>query len=293
MTGSGVSEQRVTCEELIQLGGEVMEGPCWDARAERLLFVDIPRGTIFSYGWPNRQLEQIAVHETISAVIPRGEGGEIVACRRGVATLDAGDLRVRLPIDGELAWMRTNDAKCDPVGRLWVGTMADDERQGAGSLYRVSPDWSCAPVLTGVTISNGLGWSPDGSRMYYVDSPTKAVDVLDYDLGTGRAVDRRVLIDTSAYAGLPDGLAVDAEGCLWVAFFGGSAVRRFSTGGTVLAVVEVPDLNVTSCAFAGPELDCLVITTARDARPEAGVAGGNLFVARPGLSGLPTVPFAG
>ncbi|MDX2974056.1 SMP-30/gluconolactonase/LRE family protein, partial [Kribbella solani] len=214
----------------------------------------------------------------------------VVACRRGVATLAGDDLRLGMLIDEDISWMRTNDAKCDPYGRLWVGTMADDASPRTGSLYRISADWTRTTVLTGVSISNGLGWSPDGRRMYYIDSPIKTVDLLDYDPSTGNAVARRVLIDTAEYAGMPDGMAVDAEGCLWVAFFGGGAVRRFSPGGSLLTTIEVPDRYVTSCAFAGPELDHLVITTGQG--PDS-AAGGNLFVARPGVPGLPTAAFAG
>ncbi|GAA2796528.1 SMP-30/gluconolactonase/LRE family protein [Kribbella solani] len=287
---SGVADQGLGCEGLLRVGGEVLEGPCWDGRTGRLWFVDIPRGTIFSYGWADRRLERVDAGEAVSAVIPRVEGGAVVACRRGVATLAGDDLRLGMLIDEDISWMRTNDAKCDPYGRLWVGTMADDASPRTGSLYRISADWTRTTVLTGVSISNGLGWSPDGRRMYYIDSPIKTVDVLDYDPSTGNAVARRVLIDTAEYPGMPDGMAVDAEGCLWVAFFGGGAVRRFSPGGSLLATIEVPDRYVTSCAFAGPELDHLVITTGQG--PDS-AAGGNLFVARPGVPGLPTAAFAG
>lgn len=290
MTRSGVAEQSLTCEELVAVGGSVLEGPCWNARSGCLLFVDIPAGTIFVLDWSSRRVELISVGQAVSAVIPRRQNGEVIACRQGLATLEAGTHRMVLPIEAERQWTRTNDAKCDPAGRLWVGTMADDERSGGGSLYRVDPDWTGTKVIEDVTISNGLGWSPDGSRMYYIDSPTKAIDVLDYDADSGSATNRRTLIETSAFAGLPDGMSVDAEGCLWVAFYGGAAVRRFSPDGRLLAVVDVPTENVTSCAFAGPGLDHLVITTAASA--DSG-RGGDVYTVRPGVRGMPTVSFAG
>jgi hypothetical protein len=160
-------------------------------------------------------------------------------------------LTVLVDIESERQWTRTNDAKCDPAGRLWVGTMADNDRAGAGSLYRVDQDLERTTVVEGVTISNGLGWSPDQTTMYYIDSPTRRVDVFDYDVAIGEASNRRPFIDTSAVAGLPDGLSVDAEGGIWVAFYGGGTVVRFMPDGqadTVLAGVEVA-MNVEGGYF--------------------------------------------
>lgn len=294
MARANTSPQQLGCEKLVELKGDLLEGPCWDARTGELLLVDIINGAIFNLNWSTGDATSVRVGESVSAVVPRGSGGYVVACRRGVATIDQrGDLQVLVPIEDDRRWTRSNDAKCDPAGRLWVGTMADDERDEAGSLYRVSADLTCTTVLTGVTISNGLGWSPGGERMYYIDSPTRRVDVFDFDMVSGEAVDRRRLIDTSEYAGLPDGMSVDSDGCLWVAFYGGSAVRRFAPDGTFLAAVDVPTPHVTSCTFAGPDLDRLVITTARAADINAREPGGDVYVSRPGVSGLSTAIFAG
>jgi sugar lactone lactonase YvrE len=167
--------------------------------------------------------------------------------------------------------------------------MADDERPGAGSLYRVDPDRSLRRVLSGVSIGNGLGWSLDGRRMYFIDSPTRRVDVLAFDPDRGEATDRATFVDTSAVPGLPDGLAIDAEGCLWVAMHEGAAVLRFSPDGRHVGMIEMPVARTTSCCFAGPDLDRLVVTTARGADG----TGGELFVVDPGVVGMPTVAFAG
>jgi sugar lactone lactonase YvrE len=196
---------------------------------------------------------------------------------------------VALVIEPDRPGNRANDAKCDPAGRLWLGTMAYDEEPGAGSLYRVDADLALTRVLDALTISNGLGWSPDGSRMYFVDSPTRRVDVLDYALEDGTASARRPFVDASPFAGLPDGLAVDGEGCVWMAMYGGAAVHRFSPEGVLLETVGLPVEKPTSCCFAGPALDRLVITSARDDQG----AGGDLFVVDAGVTGSPTVAFAG
>jgi sugar lactone lactonase YvrE len=167
--------------------------------------------------------------------------------------------------------------------------MADDERPRAGSLYRVDPGRSLVRVLEDVTIGNGLGWSLDGRRMYFIDSPTRRVDVLAFDPERGDATDRATFADTSAFPGLPDGLAIDAEGGVWVAMHEGAALLRFSPEGRLLSTVEMPVTRPTSCCFAGPDLDRLVVTTARGADGD----GGDLFVVDPGVAGTPTVAFAG
>jgi sugar lactone lactonase YvrE len=179
---------------------------------------------------------------------------------------------------------RANDAKCDPAGRLWLGTMEDEAAEGAAALYRIDPDRTCRLHTPALTIGNGTGWSADATRMFHVDSPTGRVDVLDYDVATGAATARRVFADLGAHDGIPDGLAVDAEDGLWVAMHEGGCVLRLAADGTVAGRVEVPVPRPTSCAFAGDDLDVLVITTAGD---------GDLYACTPGVRGLPVAPFAG
>jgi sugar lactone lactonase YvrE len=190
-----------------------------------------------------------------------------------------------------------NDGKCDAAGRFWAGTMALDERGGAGALYRLDPDGHVETMIDGVTISNGLDWSDDGRLMYFIDTPTQSVDVFDFDLASGRIANRRSFARIDPVDGAPDGLTLDAEGFVWVALWGGSRVRRYAPDGALDSIVRVPATYVTSCAFGGADLGDLYITTARIKLSEADRASqplaGGLFRARPGVRGRPPHRFSG
>jgi sugar lactone lactonase YvrE len=186
--------------------------------------------------------------------------------------------------------VRMNEGGCDPDGRVYCGSMSYDKQEGAGSVYRLDPDLSVRVVLAGVTISNGLEWSPDGSRAYYNDTPTGQVSVFDYDPVSG-LTDRRTFVEVD---GNPDGLTVDAEGGVWTALFGSGQVRRYGPDGTLDEVVEVPARQVTACTFGGEGLDRLYVTTSREGlEPDDDPLAGALFVASVGVRGLPTREFAG
>ncbi|WP_338491938.1 SMP-30/gluconolactonase/LRE family protein [Streptomyces sp. SJL17-4] len=288
------------------LPGRLTEGPVWDARRQELLWVDIPDGLVHRAALTHEDAKPdlIAVStlrfdRPVGAVQPCASGALLAAAGTSVLRLEA-DRPVAeavevaapvLPEDG--LPRRMNDAAVDPAGRLLAGTMAYDESPGAGVLYRLDGD-GLTTLLESVTISNGLGWSPDGTLLYYADSPTGRVDVFAYDVATGTLSDRRpfAVLDR----GVPDGLTVDAEGRVWVAVWGGGEVLAFTPEGALHARVEVPASHVTSCAFAGPDLDVLVITTATEGLPEARRRAepdaGRLFVCRPGARGLPSVPYA-
>jgi sugar lactone lactonase YvrE len=190
-----------------------------------------------------------------------------------------------------------NDGKCDPAGRFWAGTLTDAPRRGASALYRLETDLSVTTVLEGVTISNGLGWSPERDRMYYVDTGEGGLDIFDYDETTGEIRGRRRLADVPSEVGVPDGLTVDAEGYVWLAIYGGSSVRRYSPEGGLDGVVALPVSQVTSCAFGGPNLEHLYVTTASEGfTPRKRVRephAGGLFRCMPGVKGLPAYEFAG
>ncbi|MFB7591680.1 SMP-30/gluconolactonase/LRE family protein [Streptomyces sp. NPDC056169] len=288
------------------LPGRLTEGPLWDDRRQEMLWVDIPDGLVHRAGLTDGEdgpdLEPLAtlrfdrpvgaVALCASGALLAAAGTSVLHLAEGRPVAEAVELAAPvLPDDG--LPRRMNDAAVDPAGRLLAGTMAYDESPGAGTLYRLDDD-GLAPLLDSVTISNGLGWSPDGSLLYYADSPTGRVDVFAYDPENGALSDRRpfAVLDR----GVPDGLTVDSAGRVWVAVWGGGEVLAFTPDGTLHARVEVPASHVTSCAFAGPARDVLVITTATEGLDEearlAEPHAGRLFVCRPGATGLPTTPYA-
>jgi sugar lactone lactonase YvrE len=280
----------LVAEQVTPAVAEHGEGPVRDARTGELVCVDMHRGDMLTVDRAGR-VRRRHVGELLAALRPRTRGGWVLALARGFALLDDGADQPRAL--GEL-WsdpdVRMNDGGCDPAGGFWCGSMASDAAPGRGALFRLAPDGAVATVLTGVTVSNGLCWSPDGSRAYYVDSAMGAVDVLTVDLDAPAVTDRRRFVDVG---GTPDGLTVDAEGAVWVALWGGSAVHRYTPDGALDGVVRVPTTHPTSCAFSGPDLDELWITTS-----ELGAGGpdgraGALYRCRPGVRGLEPLPYAG
>jgi len=277
-----------TASVLLPLELDLAEGPVWDAVTESLLFVDVTTGTIH-----RRQGDEIARYEfgqPVGAAVPGDDGGLVVCARDGVylTGADASTPALLAPIEADVRANRMNDAKVDPGGRLWTGTMAFDFTPDAAALYRVSGR-EAVLVLPELTISNGLDWSPDGSLMYFIDSGTYRVDVMDFDTATGEVSGRREFAALPESHGMPDGLTVDAEGGVWVAYFGAGVVRRFSVDGVWNHTVLVDAPQVTSCCFGGPQLDELFITTARyDMSPELLAAhplSGAVFSVKPGVRG--------
>ncbi|MGW4028845.1 SMP-30/gluconolactonase/LRE family protein [Streptomyces sp. NPDC004838] len=274
------------------------EGPVWHEAWGGLRWVDMLAGDVLALDRTGGRVRRHHVGTVAAALRPRAGGGAVVALERGFALLDAAQLATGAPPSplGEI-WadtaVRFNDGGCDPDGRFYCGTMAYSVAPGRGTLFRLDTDGTTVPVLTGVTISNGLVWSPDGSTAYYADTATGRVDAFDYDPAAG-LTGRRTAVRVPADAGLPDGLTVDAEGCLWVALWGGSAVHRYTPEGRLDGVVELPVTQVTACAFGGPDLDRLYITTSRMGvdplhQPEAGA----LFRADVGVRGVPVLPYRG
>ncbi len=271
------------------------EGPFWDEGRRRLLVVDMLAGAVLEFGDGARAVRH--GFGGIAAVIRRRErGGFVLAVEHGIRFLDD-DLRsdgdVHLVFDDP--GVRMNEGGCDPRGRLFLGSMAYDVAEGAATLYRIDADGSVSTALDGVTISNGIQWRADGREAYYVDTATQEVSAFAFDPGTGALSDRRTLVAVPEGQGFPDGMAIDAEGGLWVALHGGSAVRRFDSDGRLTEVVELPVRGVTACAFGGADLTTLFITTSReslgdvDAEPEAGA----VFAVGPGVRGVTPHAYAG
>jgi len=268
------------------------EGPVWSERWGGLRWVDMLAGDILSLAIDGT-IHRRHVGSIAAALRPRRQGGAVIGVARGFALEDADGTLIYL----DELWMddqiRMNEGGCDPDGRFYCGSMAHDQRPGAGALYRLDPDGSVHLVLNHVTVSNGLDWSPDGSRVYYNDTATQRIDVFDYDREAG-LTDRRLFVDLSAEAKRPDGLTVDGQGGVWVALSNGGAVRRYTPDGVLDEVVEVPVRKVTACTFGGPNLDQLFITTSREGlEPGADPLAGSLFRAVVGMIGLPVHEFAG
>jgi len=273
------------------------EGPVWDHRTGELVWVDIMAGLVHRLDVMSGLDRPLTVGQPVGAVCLREAGGYAVALRDGVAVLaESGDLASIAGIESDIPEHRCNDGKCDASGRLWVGTMRFDERPG-GALYRVASDHSVSPMVTGLGLSNGLGWSLDGSAMYLIDSLAGGLDLFDFDESSGTLVGRRRLVSFDPREGFADGMTVDSEGFVWVALYGGGAVRRYSPSGQLAEVIELPVSQATSCTFGGEGLQDLFITTATQrlspARLAAQPGAGGVFRCRPGPTGLPANLFAG
>ncbi|KOU57226.1 calcium-binding protein [Streptomyces sp. MMG1533] len=266
------------------------EGPTWDAAAGRLVWIDILGSRINTYDPVSGRRTSRTTDQHVGAVKPRAGGGLVLNLRDGVALLDE---------DGTFRWLRhepvpgrrANDAAVAPDGSLWAGTMRYDEAPGGGTLSRITGEGTAEVVLDDVAVSNGTGWSPDGRLMYYIDSPTRRVDVFDFT--DGRALNRRPLVEIEEGAGFPDGLTVDADGCVWVALWDGGAVRRYTPDGGLDRVIELPTPRVTACAFGGADLTDLYITTARVGLSAPHPVAGSLLVVRGAGKGLQQPAFEG
>jgi sugar lactone lactonase YvrE len=292
------SSSAVSVDVAVDASAELGEGPAWDSREEVIWWVDITRHTVHRYEPHNRRDSTYDVRHDVGAVVPRASGGVALALQHGFAVMDpeSGHLEIIAPVEENRSGNRMNDAKCDRSGRLWGGTMAYDESPGAGSFYRLDPDHSVTRILENITCSNGLGWSPDERTMYYIDSGEQRIDAFDFgpdgDLGN-----RREFVAIPSTVGTPDGMTVDADGCLWVALWGAGAIHRYSPDGSLDRLISVPAKQVTSCVFGGAHLTDLYITSARlglnDFDLKEHPHSGALFVCRPGVVGQPTYSYRG
>ncbi|MFF7265253.1 SMP-30/gluconolactonase/LRE family protein [Streptomyces sp. NPDC008159] len=270
------------------------EGPTWDSEAQRLIWIDILRSRVYTYDPASGRRTILVTEQHVGAAKPRVGGGLVLNLRDGVGLRDA---------DGGFRWLhhepvagrRANDAAVAPDGSLFAGTMRYDEAPGGGTLARFTAEGLAQAVLDDVAVSNGVGWSPDEQLMYYIDSPTRRIDVFDYAEtdGVRLPVDRRPFVTIEEGAGFPDGLTVDAEGCVWVALWEGGAVRRYTPSGELDRVVPLPTPRPTACAFGGADLTDLYITTARVGTDTPHPLSGSLLVVPGAGKGLAQPAFAG
>lgn len=280
----------IVAELAAQLECNVGEGPFWNAAEQKLYFVDIVNKQVKIYSPSTQSVETVQIEQEISAVFLDQKSELIVAARDGIFTASRdGVLETLLaPIKIEDPSIRTNDAKCDSHGRMWVGTMAFDFTEGAAALFTFDSK-VLKEVVPNLTVSNGIGWSLDQKRMYFIDSVTKRVDIFDVDLELGELRNRRVFVSLVDGDAFPDGLTTDEDGGVWVALFGGGEVRRFDASGELTHIVELPVRQVTSCCFGGEDMSELFITTAHNGMDSDALSreplAGSLFRARTSFKG--------
>ena len=272
------------------------EGPFWDPLNNRLLCVDLLAGTIVAIGDGGVTARFDVPSPVVSVIRRRRSGGFVIATERGaVASDDDFSAFEELGEFSRDSNVRTNDGGCDPMGNFIVGTMAFDERAGGGAVYRLTPDRRVDEILSGVSISNGVQWSGDGSSAYYIDSPTRRVDVFNVNPQTGAWSGRRTHIRVDGTAGFPDGVAIDEEGGLWIALWGGGAVNHYDRRGRLVETISVSGVSqVSSCAFGGVDRSTLYITTSRHGladgcEPDAGA----VFALATGVRGATPADFCG
>jgi sugar lactone lactonase YvrE len=272
------------------------EGPFW--YEEQFWWVDIERGLLLSVDVQGNLLQRVEFGKRIGAAVPAGNGIFMVALEMEIARLHLGSKKwekIAQPEDVP-PQSRFNDGKCDPRGRLIVGTMSTNGSPKGSSLYSLRRDDSLHRLRGGISISNGLAWSADGGTMYFIDTPESCVFAYDYDLDTGSISGERVILRFAEKEGFPDGMSIDREGRLWIGFWDGWAVRCYHPKtGECEAVIEIPCSRATSCCFGGPDLDRLFITTASVGLSESEKMkqplAGSLFVCDPGTTGFPTFTF--
>lgn len=270
---------------------ELGEGPIWDDRIGRLLFVDINAHAVHTFDPATGAHQTFDAGEYVSAVALDARGGYVIALQHDFAFFDlVQGVSARLAsVETARPDTRFNDGYVDARGRFWAGTMSLERKAGQGGLYRLDPDRQVTHVLDGVTTSNGIDWTAEGRRMYYVDTGTRRIDVFDCDPATGAIANRRAFVTIAESDGKPDGLVLDDDDFVWVALWQGSAVRRYAPDGRLDLQIDLPVSCPTKCAFGGTNLDTLYITSAkaaltaaeRESQPHAG----SLFVAKPGARG--------
>ena len=275
------------------------EGSLWDEQGQVLYWIDIVQNKVFRFDPKNGSNLAFDVGENVGTVVVTINDKLLVALRTGFAWLnpETGRLTRITDPESDKPHTRFNDGKCDPRGRFWAGTMVENSSKGDGALYCLDTDLTVTRKLTGVSCSNGLVWSRDSRRLFYIDTPTRQIQCFDYDPETASLSSPRTVVEIPAEAGAPDGMTIDEDDGLWVALFGGSKVVRYdSSSGEANFEISVAAPNVTSCAFGGPEMRELYITTARvglnrEERERYPLAG-SLFSADVPFRGLPAQRFA-
>ena len=288
-------------ELVLDARAELGEGPVWHAAAGTLYWVDLFAGIVHHYQPASGIAGRVEVGEFVGCVVPRAGGGLLAATASGIYHLDpVSGAKTRVAaIEADRPETHFNDGKVDPAGRFWFGSIAVDRTTDTlGHLYSLEPDLTVTRRLSGIDNTNGMDWSPDGRTMYYIDSLTRQVTAFDYDAAAGAITNPRPAVTLPEDRGVPDGMTVALDGTLWVAHWGGGCVTRWHpTTGELLQTIRVPANLTTSCAFAGPALDQLYVTTARYGQDGPALAAqphaGGLFRLRTAARGRPAAVFPG
>lgn len=282
----------------IRVRNTLGEGPCWDAELKRFYWVDIEGHTLWWYDEREDELSSFDVGQQIGFVIPKVTDGVVVGLKDGIYEWDeiSRKLGKIVELDDPEGELRFNDGKADPYGRIFAGTLHLNNEEDRATLYRVDRDGTTTELLNGLTLSNGLTWSPDHSAFYHIDTPKEEIRKYNFDLKTGMISEGERVIDFSDEEGFPDGMTSDTEGCLWIAHYAGGKVSRWDPeSGEKLMEVHVPAQNVTSCSFIGDGLNRLAITTAREGMDEEALRdypdAGSVFIVDTAVKGMPLYRF--
>lgn len=285
-------------ELLLPIRAWLGEGPLWDVEKNLLYWLDITAGHIHAYDPVSGADVLHEFEQPIGCIAPAKAGGFVAGVRDGLATLSLDPVKLTLlqRPENHLPDSRFNDGKCGPDGRFVAGSISHNGREPVAGLYSLSPGGSVKTLLTGLRISNGLAWSMDGGTFYHIDTPTRKIMAYDYDLVTGEIANPRLVVEIPIGMGHPDGMTIDAEGRLWVAMWGGSAVTVWNpANGSLLARIPIPAKHVSSCTFGGPDLSELYVTSARQGLGRVHLAvrraSGGLFRIRTDAQGLPAHSF--
>jgi sugar lactone lactonase YvrE len=281
-----------------EIKAKLGEGAFWNHRTQEFYWIDIEAKSLHIYNPKTKSNKSFPTPSRIGTVVPKNSTEAVVALEDGVYLMntESGDISLLSDIENDKTQNRFNDGKCDPSGRLWVGSMALDQKKYSGSLYMIDESGKTELKIDRVTISNGIVWTSNHKTMYYIDTPTAKIRAFDFDNKTGNISNERVAVEVNDSLGFPDGMAIDEEDMLWVGMWNGNAVVRFNPNtGEVISKIEVPAHNVTSCAFGGKLLDTLYITTASvDMTPEElskYPLAGSLFKVVPGVKGVKSTLF--
>lgn len=291
---SPMQDQAIGVQVARTVRARLGEGAAWDANMQRLYWVDIYNHRVHYMDVETDRHQFIELDDVVTCLAPMGPDRLLVAQRHRLVELNltTGAIAPLVTFDAEckLAGNRLNDGKCDSKGRFWVGSMNPEHPQA--SLYRYDLDGSLHVIETGLTISNGLGWSPAGDRFYLTDTPRQHIYVYDFDAASGSISNRRVCVDLTHEPFFPDGMTIDQEGCLWSAMWDGGCVIRFDPDGQEMMRIQVPVRRPTCCVFGGKDMKTLFITSASvglsEAEIEQGFHSGDVFAASLSIAGMPT-----